>query len=779
MKTADLRRTIKQNLILSASYLLIGKAALWLTSSHFHITGLSPVAGIAAASILLWGYKLAPGILLGAFGLGLWTGNQIEVSNLTTIFTSTFTATGVTLQSIVGVWLVRHFIGHQPELTNEKEIFYFIVLIGPIACLIGATLGTTSFLITNLINQSEFGINWLFWWINDSIAALVISPLMLIFYASPGRLWKSRRLSVAPALLCMLLVTAVIFTLVLKWENERLHFEFKEASSETYEKLKTSFTYYIDAITSIERLLTSAPEITRSQFKTFVEKILSEKPGIHGVSWNPLVYEKQRKPFEEAIRKEGFTNFKISQRDKHGKLTPAYQRPSYIVVNYIEPMKKNLKAFGFDVSSNHERLKAMNQARDTGKPVATSRITLVQETERQAGFLLFYPVYKIASTTTIERRKNLAGYAVGVFRVGDIVELTLSNKNNNKLITNIYDESEKGKSIHLFGVPFYKGKYFQVFESNKALIIGERQWSVRFRSSESFLTRHHSSQVITTLITGLFFSIMFNTFILAMSGRSYQLDKQVNKRTKELKENQKKLIITNKTLEKTIVDLERSNKELDQYAFVASHDLKSPLQSIFQLASWIEEDCGNILPEDSKRHLNLLKERIRRMENLLADLLVFSRISRDQYNTEKLDLQAIIKRTFEFNSTSDNYRLKIINCDVSLILPRIPLELIFRNLFSNAIKHHDKTTGEITVNYRKSTNEHIISVTDDGPGIPPGMQEKVYEMFNTLKPRDETEGSGLGLCIIKKAAEQFDGKVKIISDGLRNTSIEICWNIQN
>ena len=90
MKTADLRRTIKQNLILSASYLLIGKAALWLTSSHFHITGLSPVAGIAAASILLWGYKLAPGILLGAFGLGLWTGNQIEVSNLTTIFTSTF-----------------------------------------------------------------------------------------------------------------------------------------------------------------------------------------------------------------------------------------------------------------------------------------------------------------------------------------------------------------------------------------------------------------------------------------------------------------------------------------------------------------------------------------------------------------------------------------------------------------------------------------------------------------------------------------------------------------
>jgi signal transduction histidine kinase len=257
------------------------------------------------------------------------------------------------------------------------------------------------------------------------------------------------------------------------------------------------------------------------------------------------------------------------------------------------------------------------------------------------------------------------------------------------------------------------------------------------------------------------------------------LEKRVDERTAELKENQNKLITINQDLKNMVAELERSNLELDQYAFVASHDLKSPLQAIFQLASWIEEDCVEVLPEDSKKHLLLLKERIKRMEKLLADLLLFSRISKEKYKFESINVEKLIKNVFEFNSVSKRFQLVVKQCDIYVLLPRIPLELIVRNVLSNAIKHHDKSEGSITVAYRKDLEINTISICDDGPGIPPNMHQKVYEMFHTLKPRDTTEGSGLGMSIVIKAAAQFDGKVNIVSDGKRGTCIELCWKDNN
>ncbi len=245
------------------------------------------------------------------------------------------------------------------------------------------------------------------------------------------------------------------------------------------------------------------------------------------------------------------------------------------------------------------------------------------------------------------------------------------------------------------------------------------------------------------------------------------------------KMNSLELTETRDILSYQVAQLKDANADLDQFAYVASHDLKSPLNGISQLVSWIDEDCADILPEESKQHLNLLKSRSKRMLNLLNDLLEYSRIGRDEHAKETINLKETTDELFELHNKREDF-----NCqgqDVDIVLQRIPFEMVLRNLISNAIKHHDKESGNIDVSYqlvdREGIELHQFKVTDDGPGIPVDLQEKAMEMFQTLQSRDETEGSGMGLAMVKKMTEKYEGSLAIESDGHRGTTFIVEWGV--
>jgi PAS domain S-box-containing protein len=219
--------------------------------------------------------------------------------------------------------------------------------------------------------------------------------------------------------------------------------------------------------------------------------------------------------------------------------------------------------------------------------------------------------------------------------------------------------------------------------------------------------------------------------------------------------------------------LEKSNSDLEQFAYIASHDLKSPLNAIQQLANWIEEDCRDVLPEDSKEHLALMIGRSSRMIKLLDDLLNYSRVSRYEYKYEAIELKHLVLDQFSLIDSPDGFNC--ISPNSFLLIPRVPFEIVIRNILSNAIKHHDIGKGTIEIKFNKSESNQIITVTDDGPGIPPEMHKKVLEMFQTLKPRDDIEGSGMGLAMAKRIVNHYNGELSIDSDGIRGTSFIINW----
>ena len=221
--------------------------------------------------------------------------------------------------------------------------------------------------------------------------------------------------------------------------------------------------------------------------------------------------------------------------------------------------------------------------------------------------------------------------------------------------------------------------------------------------------------------------------------------------------------------------LEKSNRDLDEFAYVASHDLRSPLQGVKNLANWIRDDNADSLSDDSQRHLKLMLERIARMERLLDDLLRYSRIGRVDQTLSEVDVSQLLATIIDSLPRPDGISITVESEMPVLVTPIAPLDLALRNLVQNAIKHHDRMQGKIVISVSDEGNFFHFSVRDDGPGILPEFHERVFKMFETLQPRDDVEGSGMGLSIVKKAVEHMGGKIWVDSQLGQGATFTFSW----
>jgi len=211
--------------------------------------------------------------------------------------------------------------------------------------------------------------------------------------------------------------------------------------------------------------------------------------------------------------------------------------------------------------------------------------------------------------------------------------------------------------------------------------------------------------------------------------------------------------------------IEAVNKELEEFAYIASHDLKAPLRVIDNASKWLEEDLQAHLTPETRENMNLLRGRVKRMEKLLDDLLAYSRIGRIQNDrfAEIIAGHLLIKDILELLAPPKNFTITISPEFATIYVHRMPLQQILMNLINNAIKHHDKKEGHIDVTVQDNDDHYTFSVKDDGPGIAPEFHEQIFKMFQTLKPRDQVEGSGMGLAIVRKNIEVFGGTLHLES----------------
>ena len=212
-------------------------------------------------------------------------------------------------------------------------------------------------------------------------------------------------------------------------------------------------------------------------------------------------------------------------------------------------------------------------------------------------------------------------------------------------------------------------------------------------------------------------------------------------------------------LEAKQAELIRSNKDLEQFAYVASHDLKAPLRAIDLLVQWITEGLAGYDANNVQENLGLLSKRTKRLNRLLDDLLAYSRAGRKVGAHRMADAHALVLDVVQMLDPPPTMAISVEGKLPAFKTHPTPLEVVFRNLISNAIKHHPGPQGRIVVSCQEQADQYVFAVEDDGEGIPAQYAERVFEMFQTLKPRDQVEGSGMGLAIVNRIVQWQGGRI--------------------
>ena len=216
------------------------------------------------------------------------------------------------------------------------------------------------------------------------------------------------------------------------------------------------------------------------------------------------------------------------------------------------------------------------------------------------------------------------------------------------------------------------------------------------------------------------------------------------------------------TFRDNAVELNRSNEELSNFAYVASHDLRSPLRAIRNLVDWTIEDAGDEIPVDVRTNLEMIRDRADRLSRLLSDLLDYARAGRTEAQAKVLHLPGMVRDIADIVDPDHRFEIAF-EGDRCLATYETPLRTMLLNLVSNAKKHHDRGSGRVTIAHETSEQRSRIIVADDGPGIPTQYQAKIFDLFQTLKSNDEIEGSGMGLALVKKLATELGGSIRLES----------------
>jgi len=222
--------------------------------------------------------------------------------------------------------------------------------------------------------------------------------------------------------------------------------------------------------------------------------------------------------------------------------------------------------------------------------------------------------------------------------------------------------------------------------------------------------------------------------------------------------------------------LEASNRELDQFAYVTSHDLKAPLRGIANLSRWLEEDLGERVTTEARGHLDLLRGRVHRMESLIDAILEYSRVGRKKGKVETVETRRLLDEVVDLLAPPAGFRLEAPAEMPVVKTERARLQQVLMNLIGNAVKHHpDREKCVVQIGVEDAGDRWRFSVSDNGRGIPRRFHDKVFVIFQTLEARDKVEGTGIGLAIVKKVVESKGGRVELDSDEGRGATFRFTW----
>lgn len=219
--------------------------------------------------------------------------------------------------------------------------------------------------------------------------------------------------------------------------------------------------------------------------------------------------------------------------------------------------------------------------------------------------------------------------------------------------------------------------------------------------------------------------------------------------------------------EKLLSKLEQSNESLKEYAYVVSHDLKSPLRSIEALASWLGNDYSDQLDDTGKGYIGMIQDKIESMENLISGILAYSTANTSELNNTEINLHEVVSEIVDSIYIPDHVKVVAPQRLPNIIADRTKLHQLFQNVISNAVAHIEKEHGKVEVLFKEETEHWEFRIRDNGVGIPEKYHKKIFEIFQSAS--NDKKSTGIGLSIVKKIVDRYNGKVWVESEEGKGT----------
>lgn len=620
-------------------------------------------------------------------------------------------------------------------------------------------------------------------------------------------------------LVALLGVTATwyAFQEVNHWEQQRVLQAFQNNASDRVLMIQRELDITLGVVQDVGSFFDASKWVGRRDFRKFVGPALKRHSSIVALEWIPRVRAEERSAFVSEAR-SSFSRFRITERNPAGGLERAERRPVHYPVLFVQPYALNKEALGLDLASDPAILGALQNAGDTGRMQASSRIPLEQDGLEKFGFAVWLPVYSREESnegdaedeedespyTVEQRRLMLRGFAAGIFRVGVIVERGLENLRPLGIDIAIREVSGEGGSDFLYWHASRKrhggtdaditapGKTPDNRTYRHVIDVANRQWEVVCTAIPGYYQVDPWSGWII-LAGGLAFTVLLTVYLSTLLGSAARVKRLVTERTLQLVEvnealnkeinerinTEKELQTVNETLEERVAlrtaEAEKHVRELEQFAYVASHDLKAPLRSIANLAAWLQEDLKEKLTDATREQLDLLRDRVQRMHELIEGLLEYSRIGQIERSIENVDVAELLTEITESIAPPPGFVIDIASDMPSLHTERLQLYQVFSNLIGNAVRHHNAEQGHIWVKAADLGQVYEFSVADDGPGIAPEYHAKAFKMFQTLETRDIGSNTGIGLALVKKIVQDHGCSITLESEAGKGATFRFTW----
>jgi PAS domain S-box-containing protein len=323
-----------------------------------------------------------------------------------------------------------------------------------------------------------------------------------------------------------IVLSVLTFILVQRLEFKDLRSKFNYDTENYSVALEKSIEENLNSLHAVRGLFTSTPQVTRAMFHTFANNLLPHSKGIHALRWVPRVPDAARKKYETAAIKDGYSQYRFTELNSQKQPVTAGKRDEYFPVYFTESTARNDATLGLDMSAHPAGRASLEKARDTGDIVVTRRIKLFLEADPQFAFLAMQPIYHNAlpSNTLEERRKNLTGFAMGVFRFGDMVNAALKGINLEGIELSLFDESATPDRKLLYSNLSQTNLANDVLSFTKTLKIADRRWAVKFQATPEYLSTHRTRYSWAVLAGGLIFTCLITLYIAKMKRHTSEME---------------------------------------------------------------------------------------------------------------------------------------------------------------------------------------------------------------------------------------------------------------